>query len=385
MHAIPQKISLVAETEEVLLHGMRQRRWQHELPGERHLSRELRVSRWTLRAALAQLERKGCLQISQGLPCRISPLALENGSSRAQPRALKVGLVVPAPFSKLSAFVSLWVDELRVILNAEGISFNVHECARAYGPNPQQVLVNLLEKHPHDEWILLLSTRAMQEWFQKRSEFTFIAGTRFNGIECPAVDIDSHALGVHAAHTLLGQGHRAIAFLAPLLPAAGVLAAEAGLREVISKSRFADANLTVLRCNEEPLDICRAVDRLMAEPVTPTALVGGRAAITLTAFSHLTRIGLRVPQDISLLSIEWGPYLDIVVPRIAHYRISPDRFARQVARVIVRHSIGTGHATYLTPEFVPGASLCRQLAPRAAAPEDPQKPAVLFSRPAKLF
>ncbi|MDB6169284.1 MAG: transcriptional regulator [Verrucomicrobia bacterium] len=364
MHHTPQKISLIAQTQAVLLEGMRQRRWQHELPGERVLSRELRISRWTLRAALAELSRNGYLRISQGMPCAITPRAVQ--SRQRAPASRKVALLLPAPLTKLRLFVSLWVDELRIILNGEGIQLSIHDLPKAYRANPRHVLASLVDKHPYNDWVPVLSTRPMQDWFQTRSEFVLIAGTRFEGIHLPAVDITSHAAGVHAAHTLLGLGHRQLALFTPRVGTAGVLATETGLRQAIGKAKYAAANLTAVSCDEETADICRAVDRLLADPVRPTVLIGARAAVMLTAFSHLMRLGLRVPQDISLLSIEWESFLDMVVPRIAHYEISPAQFARQIARGLLRSSSGNTEAVYLTPQFIPGGSLRRLAAPGPA-------------------
>ena len=357
MYSTPQKISLIAQTQSVLLEGMRQRRWQHELPGERILSRELRISRWTLRAALAELGRLGYVRIAQGMPCAITPAALQ--ARVRQPHSRKVALLVPAPLSKLRLFVSLWVDELRIILNEQGIQLTIHDSAKAYRSNSKHTLEQLVDKHPHNDWLLLLSTRAMQEWFQTRSEFVLVAGTRFEGIHLPAIDIASHAAGVHAAHTLLGLGHRRLALFTPSVSNAGVLATETGLRQVISKSSYASAQMIVTACSEDPADICRAVDRVLAERERPTVLVGARAASMLTAFSHLMRRKLRVPQDISLLSIEWEPFLDMVFPRIAHYAYPPAPFARQISRSFLRSTAGNFEATYLTPQFVAGASLRR--------------------------
>ncbi|MBL9214190.1 MAG: LacI family DNA-binding transcriptional regulator [Opitutaceae bacterium] len=356
MQSTPQRISLIAQTRTVLLEGMRQRRWQHELPGERLLSRELRISRWTLRAALAELARDGYLRIAQGMPCTILPRALR--TKERVPPARRVALLAPAPLSKLRQFVSLWVDELRILLNEQGIQLSVHDAPKAYRANPVHALENLLEKHPHHDWLILLSTRAMQEWFQARREFVLIAGSRFEGIHLPAIDIASYAAGVHAAHTLLGLGHRQIAIVIPPVANAGVLATEAGLRHAVGKAPHA-ARVDTIICTEEPADVCRMVDRVLAGPNPPTVLIGAKGAVVLTGFSHLMRLKLRVPQDISLLSIEWEPYLDLVVPRIAHYELAPALLARHIARGFLRPAAGSVSPTYLTPQFVPGASLRR--------------------------
>lgn len=361
MFTTPRKVSLIDQTKAVLLEGMLQRRWQHALPGERILSRELRISRWTLRAALAELNRSGHLKISHGMPCAITPLAL---SQRFKPpHSRNVAILAPAPLSKLRLFVSLWVDELRVILNEHGIQLSIHESAKAYRRNSKPYLEELVGKHPHNDWLLLLSTQAMQEWFQQRDEFALVAGTRFDGIQLPAIDIASHAAGVHAAHTLLGLGHRQIVFFKPDLANAGVIATEAGLWEVISKTHIASASITVRSFSEGTAEICRTVDRVLAEPTRPTVFIGARAASMLTVFSHLMRLKMRIPQDISLLSFEWEPFLDLVVPRVAHYEISPTQLARQIARGFLRPRSGNTKASYITPQFVSGYSLRRISSP----------------------
>ena len=361
MFTAPHKVSLITQTKAVLLEGMLQRRWQHALPGERILSRELRISRWTLRAALAELNRSGHLKISQGRPCAITPLALRQRLK--PPRSCKVALLTPAPLSRLRLFVSLWVDELRIVLNEHSIQLNIHDSAKAYRPNSKPYLEELVWKHPHDDWLLLLSTQAMQEFFQQRDEFALVAGTRFEGIQLPAIDIAWHAAGVHAAHTLLGLGHRQIAFFKPALPNAGVLATEAGLWEAISKTHIASASGTVRSFSEDAAEICRTVDRVLAEPTRPTVFVGARAASMLTVFSHLMRLKMRIPQDISLLSFEWEPFLDMVMPRVAHYEIPPAQFAWQIARGFLRPRSKNTKASYIIPQFVGGSSLGRISSP----------------------
>src|ERR1051325_840679 len=63
-------------------------RWSDQLPGERELSRELQISRPTLRLALWALEREGLLQIRKGQSCRIVRTAVT--AADAPPRRPEV-------------------------------------------------------------------------------------------------------------------------------------------------------------------------------------------------------------------------------------------------------------------------------------------------------
>ena len=353
MRSTPQKISLIAQTEEVLLEGMKLKRWQHELPGERLLSGELRISRWTLRAALAHLAQKGFLKISHGLPCRITQRALR--TRLRQPKSRRVALLSPTPL--LRFFTVSWVDELRTILNERGILLSIYHDAKAYGPNPNYALDSLVAKHAHTDWVLIRSTQAMQEWFQARGLFVVIAGSGFEGIHMPVVDIACHATGVHAGHTVLGLGHRRVALFGNSAFTAGDLSIKAGLSAILSKAHDASVQFSVIACNEEANDICHAVDLSLAASARPSVVICLRSNFVATTVTHLLRLGLRVPQDVSLLSIDWEPYLDFLVPRISHYKISPVGFAMQIARAL--DTTRNPAPIYMTPQFIKGASLHR--------------------------
>ena len=77
---LPRRLSLVAQTVQCLREGMSSGHWTERLPGERELSEQLQVSRRTLRAALAELQRQGWLDASRRRRRRIR-------KQRREPRA----------------------------------------------------------------------------------------------------------------------------------------------------------------------------------------------------------------------------------------------------------------------------------------------------------
>ena len=353
----PQKTSLVKQTKAVLLDGMKTARWQQVLPGERLLSRELRVSRWTLRAALVELGRVGYIKIAHGRPCAITAKALETRKRR--PSALRIAILAPAPLSQLRFFVALWVDELRTILHEQGISLTVIDSVRAFHARPAHALQMIVETHPHDGWLLMLSTWAMQKWFEDHGLPALVTGSRFEGVQLPAMDVDFHAAGVHAAHTVFGAGHRRVALLVPHDRTAGVVAGEAGLREIADRRAPEQNSLVVATYGDTKLEVCRAVNRVLACRRRPTAVIVFKAIAALTVFSQLRQHGLRIPQDISLVAMEWEPFLSYVVPEIAHYELSPTQFAQRTARSLLRRIEvqNSNEAVLIQPTYVGGSSL----------------------------
>jgi LacI family transcriptional regulator len=123
-------------------------------------------------------------------------------------------------------------------------------------------------------------------------------------------------------------------------------------------ARTSQAVLTVREVGRDPIEVCNAVDQALRLTPRPTALVAGNAAIALTVFTQIIGRGLRVPQDLSLLSAEWEPYMDLLVPKVAYYIVSPAKLANKLAQAL-RTPRNNGQPIRLLPEFVKGKSLAR--------------------------
>lgn len=122
--------------------------------------------------------------------------------------------------------------------------------------------------------------------------------------------LDNHALGRHAALTLLQHGHRQIgAVLTHSNPAL-----RSGLDDVFRASSAAGASLNVCEVDETAEAVARAIDRLVGSKRQPTAVFVAESSLYLAAFSRLTQRGLRVPGDISLLCRDDEAYMASLLP-----------------------------------------------------------------------
>ncbi|WP_068769872.1 substrate-binding domain-containing protein [Termitidicoccus mucosus] len=353
----PQKTSLVTQTRDVLERGIAGGRWRFSLPGERALSRELQVSRWTLRMALAALAREGVIYIRHGRACEIAPA---RQAARRRAVSWQTGCVLPAPLWQMRPFVALWVDALRVCLQELGGQFVLHDGARYFRPGGSRALAALTRQSPHDCWLLLLSNHEMQRWFHRRGLPVVVAGSSFDDAVLPSVDLDLRAMARHAAGVLLARGHRRIAMLTSHRGYAGVLDSERGLREAMDGAGGRGGELLVEYHGGEPAEICRKLDRLIARERRPTAFFIQQSAAWLTAAGHLARHGLLAPRDFSVIVAQDEPYLSHLVPEPARYVASPDLFARKIASLVRRaceRVLPLETRVRLLPEFVPGQTI----------------------------
>ena len=95
--ALPQRLSLVAQTVQSLREGIRTGHWQTYLPPERELCALLQVSRPTLRAALDELLRKGWFDVSQRQRRRIRARRIQSA-----PASRVVALLAPCALQAMT-------------------------------------------------------------------------------------------------------------------------------------------------------------------------------------------------------------------------------------------------------------------------------------------
>ncbi len=357
MTRIPQRLSLVAQTASILREAIQSAVWSKWLPGEHYLCMHLQVSRVTLRAALAQLEREGLVRGGQGRRREV----VSNGRAAGQPpSSTTVILLTPVPLEALQRFALYWTDDLREHLGKAGYQLEVHESRACYSAHPEPALEMLALRFRPAGWVLYQSSVQMQRWFSDRALPCVITGSRHPDVQLPCVDIDYRAACRHAAGLFLARGHRHLAFLNVSSGLAGDRESEEGFRDAIRTLTDPRADVLIANHDATVEDIGRHLDAWLALPARPTALLVSKAYHVLTALGHLTRRGIRIPQDASLISRDDESFLQHVLPTVARYSADPAAMARRISRLVlemVRDGAIRPRECRLMPEFVPGESL----------------------------
>lgn len=362
MQAIPRRQSLVSQTVAILREEVRRGEWREWLPGERALCESLQVSRNTLRAAVAQLKRDGVISSVHGAGNRI--LAVPEPAS-GNLRSRDVALLSPEALERLRPSMALWIDELRAMLSERGCRLHLFHGPQYFRANPGAALEKLVAQQRHGCWVLALSNEPIQRWFERSGVPCVVAGTVYAGVNLPFRDLDHRAVCRHAAGVMLGLGHRKVALLLHKSRRAGDLESEAGFVEGVRASPHSDAEASVMYHAATVSSISAALRRLMLQRPAPTALLVANAYHYLTVVSWLARSGVRVPQDVSVVSRDEDPFLSFLVPAPSRYVASPRTMAKTLLRPVLEILDGgviTHRAVRIMPNFIRGETV---VAPRS--------------------
>jgi DNA-binding LacI/PurR family transcriptional regulator len=331
--------------------------WQGWLPGERDLAQTVQASRNTVRAALEQLKAEGVLETVKGIGNRLVAFPATRPASD-QPKS--IGVIIPEPIGSVRPLVALWIDELKDLLLAEGGRLRVHDGRQFYQTNPNRALERLIDQHRHEAWVLTLSSEAMQRWFARRGLPCLIAGSTYPDVALPHYDLDYRAICRHAAGVLLRLGHRRIGLLNRESRRAGDVDSELGFQEGVRAWPTGNATAEISYHRDDVESVARALGRLLDRREPPTGLLVSNSYAYLAAASLLAQRGMRIPQDISLISRDDDPFLRSLAPAPARYVVSPHAFAKKMLAPILRlleQEAGVKAPAPLLPKFAAGGSV----------------------------
>lgn len=350
----PQRVSLVSLTAQSLLESMQAGHWQGHLPGEREMCARLQVSRHTLRAALAELQREGHLEVSERQRRRIH---LKKTTPRAaQPRVIAV--LSSRPLTAMSPTAVVMIDDLRDQLSRAGFSLEMHVTPACFTAKPARALESLTARTPAAAWILLSSLEPMQTWFLRKRLPCLVVGSSPRGIALPSFDMDYRALCRHAGAMLRRKGHKHIVLIRPEGEFGGDIESENGLVEAMQGGE--PPKFQVLRHDGTAAHVCAMLDKMLRTANPPTACVVARGVHALTVMMHLQRGGRRIPQDMAVVSRDDESFLQHTVPAVTRYAADPAQFARNVskaARQLAETGVLPPKAARLMPQLVRGETV----------------------------
>lgn len=358
---IPVRASLVGQTERLLEQGMAEGRWTAHLPSQRELCAQLAISRTTLRAALQHLAQRGLLAMSQG---RATELRASQSVARPAPKLEQVVLLLPSPVWTLRPSVAQWITALRPLLNASGLELLLVEGGLHYRARADMHLPKLVASHPDSAWVLFGSTHAMQTWFAASGLPVVSIGGVFPGCELPSIEYDHAAIAQHAAHTFAAAGHERTAVL---------LQRTGSAADITTCDAFAAARRPglpapiVLEHDGTFAQIETKLRRLAGLPVRPTGLFVTKSHAIPATLTLLPRLGINIPEDISVICREDDSFLGYFAPSVARYGSDSAAIARKLAVALAQLASGLQlKVTHdrLMPRFISGHSLGRAPQPR---------------------
>jgi DNA-binding LacI/PurR family transcriptional regulator len=362
MIEVPKRTSLIDQVANVLRGSVHRKEWTEGLPPERTLCDRLQVSRLTLRAALKVLHREGLLRFSDNRRKRV-PVRRMRAVSAAEPKLI-VFLSAEPLYAHAPATI-FKVHELRRHLQDAGYGLEFLNDPRLLGKNPSKVLEALVHQVRARCWVLHWANAAVQQWFAARQLRVVVMGSCHEGIRFPSADMDYRALARHAVGVFHRQGHRRLALIGPHRGLQGELAREQGFLEAAQNREHAGASPLILR-HDGTLESIRSIVSARFCSRAVTAILAADAIHALSLMTCLTHAGLRLPDDISIISADEEWFLDHVAPTVARYRMDLGLYALRVSRMALRLAEKgdiPSRQVLIVPKFHPGESLAACLEP----------------------
>ena len=355
--ALDFKRSSVAEqTAEALGRAIDRGKLVNPLPGELELARRLGVGRPSIRAALVLLARQGKVEVHKG---RRTRLASSRGRKHGPDKPL-LCLVSPSP---QAAYFPMQTPVI-LHLHAEAVSrgfewIEIHE-PRLRARAADRHLQRIVEARPNACWILHSCPDSIQHWFSRTGTPAFVLGTCAPHVSLPSVDLDFRSVGWHAAGAIARHRHRRIALVMPDSPRPGDLACRDGFLAQVARQRSVGIEILPLQLRSTARVHLAQLRPVLTDEKRPTALFTMREANTLALYTYLLSLGLRVPEDVSLVARDTHPLLESALPHLTRYESSPLKLAIsaiRVARTLLSRGDGRPRPRLVTPQFIAGATL----------------------------
>ena len=352
-----QRVSLPELAAQNLRDGMLAGRWTGVLPSEAELCRELRIGRETLRRAMALLATEKLLVMGgRGRRHRIVSTP-RRAVSAAPGRVIRV--LTPMPARELGETHLALCETLRDCAGRDGYRVEIECHPRIYQLRAPEELARLHALPDTAGWVVLFSTEAIQRMLMDRGIPAVLVGPAYDGVRLPAVWPDSVAAARHAAGIFHARGHRRVAYAQGPRSELTLGIKRAALSFAEEAARLGMTACT-LSCDGAGQPWRSGPHPLLSMRHRPTAILCPGSYMALNLLCHVQNGGLRVPRDISIVSLWPESFMRRTEPALASYRVDSADLGRKIARLLLRRIVrgpGEHAAISVIPEFEAGGSI----------------------------
>lgn len=325
------------------------------LPGERELCSQLQVSRPTLRVAVRLLAKEGILDVQGRRRTRIlQPVRQRGGHNKNDGRP--VVLLSGEPLQERAVSSIQFIAQLQQTLLQNDRSFIIIDDARLRVKDPCGYLETAVRKYQASCYVLLSSSEPVQLFFSQRSLPAVVCGSRFEGIKLASCDWDYAAIGRHAAGVFLRAGHKNLCVIRPAVYRKGIVQGEEGF---CAAAKSGGATVEIVAKRGHALQLHAAVKRIFSRRGHPTGIFAIDPYDGITAVFALQSLGKKIPESVSLISLDWADVFRVLPFEMACYR-DQGRLAGKRIRLVCK-MVATGvlppRENLVMAEFCSGESV----------------------------
>lgn len=325
--------------------------WKQFMPGVLRLEADLGVNRKTVEAALQMLENEGWLE-RQGAGKRRKILRL---APQGKSHSLRVALLMHDP-----PMLKNWLTvDLRHRLQQAGHrAFYAARCLTQLGMSVPQV-ARLVRRTAADVWVVNAASQEVLNWFHQQGISTFALYGRRRELPIAAAGPDKTHGYRMVVRKLVALGHKRIVLLAlrsRRLPYPG--APERAFLEELEAHGIATSSYHLPDWEESAEGLHDLLDALF-RVTPPTAFFIDEAYLFHAVKHRLARMGIKVPEDVSLVCTDPDPTFEWCLPSIAHLHWQAEPMIRRIVRWVDHASLGKEDVRQMDVpvHFAPGGTI----------------------------
>lgn len=167
--------------------------------------------------------------------------------------------------------------------------------------------------------LALCLVRPDRQWVEslqaERVNFLMLDAPINEDLDCDRICLNNERDSITAVEYLLGCGHRSIAIISPDLVSETEWERYRGYQNAL-KGYGLKANPDYIKTCRDKDAAYRATEELMKAKDCPTALYVAKQSLGLSVLSALLNMGLRIPEDVSVLIFDDPDWASIFHPRI---------------------------------------------------------------------
>lgn len=326
-----QRVSVVESSAQALGDLLRAGHWQGRIPGTRLLAQQLGVSQPTLQKALQLLARQGVLEpAGERRAYRVAAKPLKAGA----PRTKEGKTIVILTHQELHLMVDSSqkiLETLRKLLASKGWEVLFRQFDYLHAKAPHRSWESILGVDRSVPVIALYGRTCLAEWaLALNIRIAFLGGVT-DGLPVPKFSVSSPQMLGEAYRRLIELGHRLI--VTPLCDRA---ASFSDSMKEAAQQQFERAGLAYSPTYTNPErdyltpDVTRHLLESLYSQTPPTALVLLDWRELLTVFCFLSKLGLKVPGDVSLVLLNEQTDAEWFAPSLARFEFQPKRLVRRL-------------------------------------------------------
>lgn len=253
------------------------------------------------------------------------------GSLRKK-KAGNIGLIIPDSSNTIFAKVSKDIEDVLFLRN-----YNVIVCNSAYNINRELEYLKTLRSKMVDGILIVPVTLEGDhlEKFKKVGIPIVILDRSIPDINIDTILIDNYKSGYNAAKYLTSLGHKNIGYIDRIYDHSHSMERKNGFIKAMQEQGLSLDEKNIVRGGFTFSDGVRAAKELIARDSKITAIFSFNDINALGAMKGLTDLGLKIPEDISVMGNDDVPFSSIYVPSLTTIRYPTAEMANKASNLLL--------------------------------------------------